>query len=96
MQKRYKGGMNFRHLRAFATVADAGGVARAATRLHVSQPALSRQIQALESELGVPLFDRVGRRVRLTSAGEDLLRRGRPRRRKRRFPGVRRSRRTSM
>jgi LysR family cyn operon transcriptional activator len=77
MQKRYKGGMNLRHLHAFATVADAGGVARAATRLHVSQPALSRQIQALESELGVPLFDRIGRNVRLTSAGEDLLRRSR-------------------
>jgi len=69
--------MNFRHLRAFAAVADAGGIARAATRLHVSQPALSRQIQGLEAELGVPLFDRIGRRVRLTSAGEDLLRRSR-------------------
>jgi DNA-binding transcriptional LysR family regulator len=77
MQKRYKGGMNLRHLHAFATVADAGGVARAATRLHVSQPALSRQIQGLEADLGVPLFDRIGRRVRLTSAGEDLLRRSR-------------------
>jgi len=77
MQKRYKDGMNFRHLRAFASVADAGGIARAATRLHVSQPALSRQIQGLEAELGVPLFDRVGRRVRLTSAGEDLLGRSR-------------------
>jgi DNA-binding transcriptional LysR family regulator len=39
--------MNLRHLRAFATIADVGGFARAARRLHVSQPALSRQIQTL-------------------------------------------------
>jgi len=69
--------MNLRHLRAFATIVDVGGVARAATRLHLSQPALSRQISALEAELGVPLFDRIGRRVQLTSQGEDLLRRSR-------------------
>jgi LysR family transcriptional regulator, cyn operon transcriptional activator len=65
--------MNFRHLRAFATIVGAGGFARAAERLHVSQPALSRQIHALELELGISLFDRVGRGVRLTSQGEDLL-----------------------
>ena len=69
--------MNFRHLRAFATIVDAGGFARAAERLHVSQPALSRQIHALELELGLSLFDRVGRGVRLTSQGEDLLRHSR-------------------
>jgi len=69
--------MNLRHLRAFATIADLGGVARAATRLHISQPALSRQIHALEADLGVSLFDRIGRRVQLTSQGEDLLRRSR-------------------
>jgi len=69
--------MNFRHLRAFAAIADAGGFARAAGRLHVSQPALSRQIHALEAELGVPLFDRIRRRARLTSEGEELLRRSR-------------------
>jgi DNA-binding transcriptional LysR family regulator len=45
--------------------------------LHLSQPALSRQINALEADLGVPLFDRVGRRPQLTSQGEDLLRRSR-------------------
>src|ERR671937_182020 len=77
MQNCYKPSMNLRHLRAFATVVDVGGFARAATRLHLSQPALSRQIHALESDLGVPLFDRIGRRVQLTSEGEDLLRRGR-------------------
>jgi DNA-binding transcriptional LysR family regulator len=73
----YVSGMNLRHLRAFATIADVGGFARAATRLHLSQPALSRQIHALEADLGVPLFDRVGRRAQLTSQGEDLLQRSR-------------------
>ena len=66
--------MNIRQLRAFAMIADAGGFARAAARLHVSQPALSRQILALEDELDVPIFDRQGHRVRLTSQGEELLR----------------------
>ena len=69
--------VNFRQLRAFVTVVDAGGIHRAAARLHLTQPALSRQIQALEADLGVPLFDRIGRRVQLTAEGEDLLRRGR-------------------
>ena len=69
--------MNLRHLRAFAAIADADGFARAAARLNLSQPALSRQIQALQAEFGVPLFDRVGRRARLTAEGEDLLRRSR-------------------
>ena len=73
----YQSSMNFRHLRAFATIVDAGSFARAAERLHVSPPALSRQIHAFELELGISLFDRVGRGVRLTSQGEDLLRHGR-------------------
>jgi LysR family transcriptional regulator, cyn operon transcriptional activator len=69
--------MEFAHLRTFVAIVDAGGVHRAAAQLHLSQPAVSRQIQSLESELGVPLFDRIGRRVQLTSEGEDLLRRSR-------------------
>jgi DNA-binding transcriptional LysR family regulator len=69
--------MNLRHLHTFVLVADAGGFARAAGRLSLTQPAASRQIFALEAELGVRLFDRVGRRLQLTSEGEDLLRRGR-------------------
>ncbi len=55
--------MDLRHLRAFVTIVDAGGFARAVGRLNLSQPALSRQIRALEGELGVQLFDRIGRRV---------------------------------
>jgi DNA-binding transcriptional LysR family regulator len=69
--------MNLRHLRTFVAVVDAGGVARAAARLNMTQPTASRQIDALENELGVRLFDRIGRRVQLTSEGEDLLVRGR-------------------
>ena len=69
--------MKLNQLRTFVAVADNGGVARAATRLNLTQSAASRQISALESELAVPLFDRIGRRVQLTSEGEDLLRRSR-------------------
>ena len=69
--------MNFRQLENFIRVADAGGFAGAAGRLHLSQPAASRQIQALEVELGVPLFDRVGRRLRLTTQGEEIVRHAR-------------------
>ena len=69
--------MNLQHWRAFVTIVDAGGFARAGLRLNLSQPALSRQIRSLEVELGVQLFDRIGRRTRLTAEGEDLLRRAR-------------------
>ena len=64
--------MHLRHLRYFATVADEGSVLRAATRLRVAQPALSRQIRQLESELGVVLFDRERHGVRITAAGAAL------------------------
>jgi LysR family cyn operon transcriptional activator len=69
--------MNLRSLRTFVATADSGGLGRASERLHVSQPAASRQIDALEAEFGVPLFQRVGRRLQLTSEGEDLLRQSR-------------------
>jgi DNA-binding transcriptional LysR family regulator len=69
--------MDLRQLHAFVAVVDAGGFARAASRVSLSQPALSRQIRALEQDLGVRLFDRIGRRVQLTSEGEDLLERSR-------------------
>src|SRR5262245_50016903 len=69
--------MDLHHLRTFVAIADSGGVARAAAKVNLSQPAASRQMQALEAELGVRLFDRVGRRVQLTSEAEDLLHRAR-------------------
>jgi DNA-binding transcriptional LysR family regulator len=65
--------MDLRRIRTFVTVAELGTVSRAASRLHVAQPALSRQIASLEDELGVRLFDRVGRRLLLTSEGDQLL-----------------------
>jgi LysR family cyn operon transcriptional activator len=69
--------MNLRSLRTFVATAESGGLGRASERLHLSQPAASRQIDALEAEFGVPLFQRVGRRLQLTSEGEDLLRQSR-------------------
>jgi DNA-binding transcriptional LysR family regulator len=65
--------MDLRHIRTFVTVAELGTVSKAASRLHVAQPALSRQIANLEDEFGVKLFDRVGRRLLLTSEGDQLL-----------------------
>src|SRR6185503_18644310 len=66
-------GMDIRHARTFVTVAQLGTVSKAAQQLRVAQPALSRQIRDLERELGIRLFDRVGRRLVLTSAGEQFL-----------------------
>ena len=66
-------GMDLRHARTFVTVADLGTVSKAAVRLHIAQPALSRQISDLEQELGLKLFDRLGRRLVLTGEGEQLL-----------------------
>ena len=65
--------MDLQHARTFVTVAELGTVSKAALRLRIAQPALSRQISALEQELGLKLFDRVGGRLVLTGEGEQLL-----------------------
>ena len=65
--------MELRHLRYFVAVAEEENVSRAALKLHVSQPGISRQIHDLEDELGFPLFERSGKSVRLTAAGKIFL-----------------------
>jgi LysR family transcriptional regulator, low CO2-responsive transcriptional regulator len=64
--------MNLRHLAVFHGIAKAGTVNAAAQLLHTSQPAVSRELRALEDRLGVPLFDRLPRGMRLTEAGRTL------------------------
>lgn len=66
--------MELRHLRYLVAVADTGSFGRAAANLSVTQPALWRQVHDLEAELRVRLFERVGRRVRLTTDGMLLVR----------------------
>jgi LysR family nitrogen assimilation transcriptional regulator len=65
--------MDLKRLRTFVAVADLGTVSKAALRLRVSQSALSRQISDLEYECGFKLFDRIGRRLFLTTRGEQVL-----------------------
>jgi DNA-binding transcriptional LysR family regulator len=65
--------MELRHLRSFVVTAEELHVGRAAARLHLTQPSLSRQIAVLEKDVGVPLFTRVRKRFALTPAGRTLL-----------------------
>ena len=65
--------MELRHLRYFVGVAETENVSRAALKLHISQPAVSRQVRDLEDEIGLALLKRVGKSVRLTEAGRLFL-----------------------
>jgi LysR family carnitine catabolism transcriptional activator len=65
--------INSQRLGYFVAVVDHGGFTAASKAVFVSQPALSLAVKELESELGTPLFARVGRGVRLTAAGRALL-----------------------
>ena len=65
--------MDTQNLRAFLLVAESGSFSKAAKRLHLTQPAVSKRIAQLEAQLNVRLFDRIGRRISTTEAGEALL-----------------------
>ena len=65
--------MDLRQLEIIRAIADSGSFTAAGAKLHVSQSAISRQILLLEEELGEPVFHRIGRRIRITPAGESLL-----------------------
>lgn len=65
--------MELRELRSLVALADLGGIARAGEKLHLSAPAIHKQLKLLEAELGVQLYQKVGRRLRLTQAAEILL-----------------------
>ena len=65
--------MDILNLQTFISVSDAGSFSRASEQLFITQPAVSKRISALEQELGIPLFDRIGKKVQLTEAGHALL-----------------------
>lgn len=65
--------MDFPSLKAFVTVAELGSFSRASEQLFMTQPAISKRIAALEDDLGVLLFDRLGRRIQMTEAGQKFL-----------------------
>ena len=64
--------MDIANLKAFVSIANTGSFSLASEELFLTQPAISKRIAALESELDTPLFDRIGRKVRLTAAGNTL------------------------
>ena len=65
--------MEIAALQAFVAIAETGSFSRAAESIHLTQPAISKRIATLENELGTPLFDRIGRQVQLSPAGNALL-----------------------
>lgn len=65
--------ITFRQLRVFVEVAQLGSVTRAAEALHLTPPAVSMQIKEIESQVGLPLFDRQGRQISLSTTGEYFL-----------------------
>lgn len=69
--------MTLVQLRHFVVLAEVGSFVQASAALHLTQPALTRSIRALEDELGGPLFDRLGRRIALTPFGTEVLARAR-------------------
>ncbi|MDN6716891.1 MAG: LysR family transcriptional regulator, partial [Lacticaseibacillus paracasei] len=69
--------MELRTLRYLVAIADAGTITAAANAIHISQPALSRQMQELETELGTKLFNRKSRAISLTANGTYLVNRAR-------------------
>lgn len=68
-----KSGFNWNHARAFLVVAEEGSFSAAARALGMAQPTLGRQVTALEEELGIALFERVGHNLVLTATGQDLV-----------------------
>ncbi|MCK5501414.1 MAG: LysR family transcriptional regulator, partial [Tritonibacter mobilis] len=69
--------VDWNHIRAFLVTAEAGSLSAAAQQLCLTQPTLSRQVAALEAELELILFERIGRKLALTQAGRQLLEHGR-------------------
>lgn len=69
--------LDWNRLRAFLATADAGSLSAAARRIGLSQPTLSRQVAALEEDLGVTLFERVGKRLVLTETAQSLMQQAR-------------------
>ncbi|HOY23338.1 MAG TPA: LysR family transcriptional regulator, partial [Cellvibrio sp.] len=65
--------MDTQHLQAFVAIAESGSFSGAGERLHLTQPAISKRIALLEEQINAKLFDRVGRQVVLTQAGNLLL-----------------------
>ena len=65
--------MTLRHLQIFITVADMGGMSKAARALHISQPSISQAVSELERYYGVKLFERLSQKIYLTKEGELML-----------------------